>query len=161
MHPASRVGRGRVCMAQRRNAGQALVELALTLPVLLGVVAVLFQLGVLFVAYMSIVHATRDVGRWVSVHPDTTDADIQAHIQANMPSTISGQNLSVQVTPACATLSNGRCTQRPAGATVQIHMSYDPSSSVFLPTRIAWGFFNASVPLRLPPYDYFVMVEQH
>jgi Flp pilus assembly protein TadG len=47
--------------------GQALVELALIMPLLVGVVAVLFQTGVLFLSYLSLVHASRDVGRWLAV----------------------------------------------------------------------------------------------
>jgi len=34
---------------------------------------VLFQFGILFVAYLSLVHETRDIGRNVAVHPDTLD----------------------------------------------------------------------------------------
>ncbi len=143
-----------------RSRAQALVELGLVLPLLVGIVMVLFQFGVLFVIYLSLVHATRDVGRWMAVHPDTTDAQFQAYVSADMPSTISGANLTAQVLPACPSLSNGVCTARPAGSALHIHMSYDPSMSVFLPTRLSLGFFNASVPVGLPPYDYYVMVEQ-
>ena len=141
--------------------GQALVELALVMPMLAGIIAVLFQLGILFVVYLSVVHATRDVGRWISVHPDTTDSMFLAHVAADMPSTIDAANLTAQVVPACPSLTNGRCASRPAGTTLQIHMSYDAQSSVFLPARISWGFFTFAVPLALPPYDYYVMVEQH
>ena len=52
-----------------RVRSQALVEFALVMPVLVGIVAVLFQMGFLFVAYVSLLHATRDVGRWLAVHP--------------------------------------------------------------------------------------------
>src|ERR1044072_854122 len=53
--------------------GQALVELAIVMPILVGIVAVLFLLGILFVAYLSLVHEMRDVGRWAAVHPNTVD----------------------------------------------------------------------------------------
>jgi hypothetical protein len=143
-----------------RGRAQALVELGLVMPLLVGMVMVLFQFGVLFVIYLSIVHATRDVGRWLAVHPDTTDAQFQAYVSADMPSTISGTSLTAQALPACPSLSNGICTSRPAGSALHIHMTYDPVKSVFLPTRLSLGFFNASVPIALPPYDYYVMVEQ-
>jgi hypothetical protein len=40
---------------------------------LLGIITVLFQFGILFIAYLSLVHETRDIGRFVAVHPDTID----------------------------------------------------------------------------------------
>jgi hypothetical protein len=143
-----------------RNRAQALVELGLVMPVLVGIVVVLFQFGVLFVIYLSIVHATRDVGRWLAVHPDTTDAQFQSYVSADMPSTISGAYLTAQALPGCASLSNGICTARSAGSALHIRMSYDPIMSVFLPTQLNLGFFNASVPIVLPQYDYYVMIEQ-
>ena len=39
-----------------RARAQALVELGLVMPLLVGIVMVLFQFGVLFVIYLSIVH---------------------------------------------------------------------------------------------------------
>lgn len=147
--------------ASSASRAQALVELALVMPLLVGIAAVLFQLGTLFIIYLSLVHATRDIGRWISVHPDTTDAAFQAYVTADMPTTIDGRNLIAEVTPACPSLSNGRCAARPARATLRIRMSYDASSSIFIPNRLSLGFLNVSVPLALPPYDYYVMVEQH
>src|SRR3954454_6518893 len=83
------------------SPGQALVELALTLPILLGIVAVLFQFGIIFVSYLSIVHETRDVGRWIAVHPDDkSDADLLIMAKANAPQVINPSNLNLTVTPA-------------------------------------------------------------
>src|ERR1700704_1695090 len=65
--------RARPVALARHTPGQALVELAIVLPILLGIVTVLFQFGILFIAYLSIVHETRDIGRFVAVHPDTID----------------------------------------------------------------------------------------
>src|SRR5258707_13177961 len=70
MKPARNV---RPRSAHRSSRGQALVELALVMPLLVGIIAVLFQLGILFVAYLSLVHQTRDIGRYVAVHPDVLD----------------------------------------------------------------------------------------
>jgi hypothetical protein len=136
------------------------VELALVMPVLVGLAAVLFQLGILFLIYLSLVHAGRDVGRWISVHPDTTDAQFQTHVNADMPSTISAVLLTAQALPTCPTLTAGKCASRPAGNALHIHLSYDASASIFLPTSLNLGFLNVSVPVVLPPYDYYVMVEQ-
>jgi Flp pilus assembly protein TadG len=60
---------------RRQTRGQALVELALIMPLLVGVLVVLLQFGILFVTHLSIVHMGRDVARWISVHPDVRDAD--------------------------------------------------------------------------------------
>src|SRR4051812_46165047 len=111
-----------------RQRAQALVELALTMPVLVGLVAAIFQLALLFVVYLSMVHASRDVGRWLAVHPDTTDAQFQAYVAADMPSTISAAYLTAQAFPACPALSSGRCTGRPAASALHIRMTYDASS---------------------------------
>jgi hypothetical protein len=142
------------------NGAQALVELALTLPALVALAAALFQLGLLFVVYLSMVHASRDVARWLAVHPDTTDTQFQAYVSADMPSTISGANLTAQALPACPTLAAGHCTGRSAGAALHIRMTYDAHSVVFLPS-LRLGFINYSIPTVLPPYDYWVMVEAH
>jgi Flp pilus assembly protein TadG len=143
-----------------RCRSQALVELALVMPVLVGVVAALYQLGTLFLIYMSLVHATRDVGRWMAVHPDTTDAQFQAYVSADVPSTIVAAKLTAQALPACPSLTNGKCSARPAGSALHIRMTYDASASVFLPTSLSLGFVSLSAPAVLPPYDYYVMVEQ-
>lgn len=139
---------------------QALVELALTLPALVAMAAALFQLGILFVVYLSMVHASRDVGRWLAVHPDTTDTQFQAYVSADMPSTISGANLTAEALPACPSLTAGHCNGRSAGSPLHIRMTYDARSVVFLPS-LRLGFVSYTIPTVLPPYDYWVMVEAH
>ena len=62
------------------------MELALVMPIRLGIIAVLFQFGVIFVSLLTIVHEARDVGRWVAVHPDTkTDLELQTMARTNSP----------------------------------------------------------------------------
>src|SRR5205085_1296113 len=58
---------------QASSRAQSLVELAIIMPMLVGLIAVLFQFGILFISYLSLVHATRDIARFVAVHPDTID----------------------------------------------------------------------------------------
>jgi Flp pilus assembly protein TadG len=146
--------------SDHQQNGQALVELAVVLPVLVGMVTVLFQLGLLLVIYLSLVHATRDVGRWLAVHPDTTDAQLRAYVNTDMPTTIAATAVTVTATPACASLSSGHCALRLAGSALHIHVSYDATGNVFLPTNFAIGWFKVRVPVVLPPYDYYVMIEQ-
>jgi Flp pilus assembly protein TadG len=158
----------------RRWRGQALVELALVMPLLVGIVAVLFQFGLLFVAYLSIVNETRDIGRYVAVHPDVVDgtaADCPAASTAtslwnqvcdDAPSVINAANVLPSFSPICATLSNGKCALRTAGTAVHISLTYNASSIIFLPTHFRLGsFLQVEMPSTLPAYDYYVMVEQH
>jgi len=167
---------------ERKDRAQALVELALVMPLLLGLVAILLQFGVLFISYLSLVHATRDIARWVAVHPDTIDGRPTAgnppcaappnnsmwdHICDNdVPSVINRNNIQdlPLASPACASLdANGHCP-RPTGSAITINMSYDASSNIFLPTTIRWGpwlRFDVPVAFRTMSYDYTAMVEPH
>jgi hypothetical protein len=162
----------------RKQKGQALVELAIVMPILVGMIAVLFQLGILFVAYLSLVHEMRDVGRWAAVHPDTYDGtscsdagSLFAQVCADAPSVIDPTKLTFSViqgsdlqTRTCTLpLVNGRCTARPAYVELRMRIQYDAASSlIFLPTNFRLGpWLQVKVPTNLPPYDLSVMVEQH
>src|SRR5712691_3227127 len=107
------------------SRGQSLVELALIMPLLVGIVAVLFQFGILFVAYLSIVNETRDIGRYVAVHPDTVDGTLCTSANSlwkqvcdDAPSVISAANVTPTFTPSCTTLASGKCTGRTAGTSI-------------------------------------------
>ena len=154
--------RRRLSAARSASRGQALVELALVLPILLGIVAVLFQFGVIFVSYLAIVHETRDVGRWIAVHPDDkSDLQLQDMAKANAPQVINTSNLSLTVTPTCGTPKPTHCPNRATAATVTLHMTYDVTSSLFLPSRIRWGFVQLQLPAMNATYDYAVEIEPH
>lgn len=146
-----------------RHRGQSLVELALVMPMFFGMVVVLFQWGVLFMTYQSLVHATRDVGRWLAVHPDSTDAEIQAYILSHLPANLAPSSIdftSSPWTPACAARdAANRCASRVTGAAVRVGLLYDASPHVFLPSGINLPFFRVTVPTTLPRYDYYVMIE--
>jgi Flp pilus assembly protein TadG len=142
-----------------KNRAQALVELALITPLMVGIIAVLFQFGILFVAYLSLVHATRDVGRWMAVHPDTIDSDAVIYARADMPSVIDPTQTSVTLSPTCSVTP---CTARTAYSPLQLTVSYNASSIIFLPSTFRLGpWLNVVMPTALPPYQYQVMVEQH
>jgi|SRR4051794_34604851 hypothetical protein len=152
----------RLQVARSASPGQALVELALVLPILLGIVAVLFQFGVIFVSFLSIVHETRDVGRWIAVHPDDkSDVDLEIMAKANAPQVINTSNLHLTVSPACPSPKPTHCPSRATAATVTLHMTYDVTSSLFLPSRIRWGFLQLQLPAMNAAYDYAVEVEPH
>jgi hypothetical protein len=152
-----------------KNSAQALVELALVMPILVGIIAVLFQFGILFVAYLSLVHETRDIGRYVSVHPDTIDGtscttanSLWKQVCDDAPTVIDSSRVTPSFTPTCASLSSGKCANRPALSSLHIAMTYNASSLIFLPTTFRLGpWLNVAIPTSLPTYDYYVMVEQH
>ena len=160
-----------------RDEGQALVELALVMPLLVGIVAVLFQFGILFIAYLGLVHEMRDVARWAAVHPDTKDGSscfdnnsLWKQVCDNVPSVVDPNRITFSVLPAagdgvtrsCAALSSGKCSLRPAGSELRLRLSYDASTIIFLPNNFRLGpYLQVAMPTSLPPYDYSVMVEQH
>lgn len=89
--------------AQRqRSEAQAIVELALVMPMLVGIIAVLFQFGILFMSYETLIHMTRDAGRYLSVHPDTQDEDVMKYVLKDMPTSV--------MFPTIADGPNIRCT---------------------------------------------------
>jgi hypothetical protein len=161
------------------SRAQALVELTLVMPVLVGMIAVLFQFGILFIAYLALVHEMRDIGRFAAVHPDTVDgtsadcgtsaASLWAQVCNDAPSVVDPNRITFSViqsqdgvTHSCTSLSGGHCTLRPVGAELRMRLSYDASSIMFLPTTFRLGpWFNVSLSPTLPPYDYSIMVEQH
>jgi hypothetical protein len=168
------------------SRAQALVELALVMPLMVGIIAILMQFGVLFISYLSLVHATRDVARFVAVHPDTIDGapspaslstppcatarpsgSLWDHVCTyDVPSVIDRNKIQdlPLVSPACASLDSfGHCP-RATGSAITVNMSYDSSSSIFLPMSVRWGpFLKYDVPTSLltMTYDYTVMVEPH
>jgi hypothetical protein len=168
-------------MKTRKDKAQALVELALVMPVLVGMIAVLFQFGILFVAYLSLTHEMRDIGRWVAVHPDTDDGtaasctnttatDLWRQLCGDAPSVIDPTKLTLSVvagtdgqTRACRPLpANGKCASRPAGTELRLRLAYDASTIIFLPSNFRLGpWMQVKIPTTLPPYDYSIMVEQH
>ena len=138
------------------------MELAIVFPFLIGLVAVLFQLGILFMVYLALINTTRDIGRYLAVHPDNTDSTVTTYVQTNLPSLLQSANVTVTLTPSCTSLSNGYCSGRPSGSSQKLRLTYDATANIFLPTNFRLGFFQASVPSAstLIVYDYYVMVEQ-
>jgi hypothetical protein len=159
--------------SKNKSKAQSLVELALVMPLLVGIIAVLFQFGILFVAYLSIVNETRDIGRFVSVHPDTIDGvagtactaagTLWKQVCDDAPSVIDKTRITPTFSPACASLTAGKCTGRVAGAQMQITLQYAAAGSlIFLPTDFRLGpWLRVAIPTDLPAYSYFVMVETH
>jgi Flp pilus assembly protein TadG len=153
------VRRPRAVDAKHTSKGQSLVELAIITPIMVGIIAVLFQFGILFVAYLSVVHSTRDIGRWLAVHPDTTDSAAVTYARGDMPPVIDSTQASFTVSPSCMSTP---CTARTAYSPLTLTVSYNASSIFFLPSTFRLGpWLNVVMPTALPSYQYQVMVEQH
>jgi hypothetical protein len=168
----AQAGRPRPAHPQPKHKAQSLVEFAIIVPLMVGIVAVLFQLGILFIAYLSLVHETRDIGRFVAVHPDTIDGvagtactatgTLWRQVCDDAPSVVDKTLVTPTFAPACATLTAGKCTGRTAFSQMHITLQYNASSIIFLPSTFRLGpWLNVAIPTSLPAYDYYVMVEQH
>ena len=146
-------------MSRRSERGQALVELALYLPFFLGFLLVCFQFAFILFAHLSVLNATRDLGRWLSVHPHTTDAQALAEIRSRLPAEVRAADLTVTFSPSCTTLTQGKCANRPVGTTLSATLTYDASSALFLPASWSLGGLRLSFPTRLAPYTLYLAVE--
>lgn len=159
----------------RSDRGQALVELALVMPLMVGLIAVLFQFGILFIAYLSLVHEMRDIGRFAAVHPDTVDgtscasaSSLWAQMCNDAPSVIDPNGVTFSIVQGadgqkrtCTALSGGRCTNRPTGVELRMQMQYDLSKIMFLPASFRLGpWLNVGLNPQVI-YAYSIMVEQH
>lgn len=157
--------------SDRALPSQALVEFAFVMPVLFGLTTALLQMGIIFMVYLAMIHSTRDVARWLAVHPDTTDADVETYIAGHLPSILIPGRLDFTAlsssdpqarpwAPTCASLdSNGRCASRPAGSAQTIALTYDAAGHLFLPNQWNFGGVIYTIPSVLPRYSYTVMIE--
>jgi len=143
------------CRVRTGSRAQSLVEFAIIVPLMVGIVAVLFQLGILFISYLSLVHETRDIGRFVAVHPDMIDGtcitnnSLWKQVCDDAPSVVDKTLVTPTFAPACATLTAGKCTGRTAFSQMHITLQYNASSIIFLPTTFRLGpFLNVTIPTR-------------
>lgn len=81
----------------RRQKGQALVELALVLPVLLLILFGIMEFGRIFHAYLVITNAAREGGREGSIN--NNDSQIKAIVEKAAAPSLNLDNLSVTITP--------------------------------------------------------------
>jgi Flp pilus assembly protein TadG len=60
--------------SHRKEHGQSMVEVALTLPFLLVIILALVEMGILFASYIALVNATREGAIYSSMHPELSDS---------------------------------------------------------------------------------------
>jgi len=113
----------------RRQSGQALVELALVLPILLLILMAIVDFGRVFHGHLAVTAAARQAGREASL--GRTDAEIIDRARrAAVP--LSSAALTVQVTPAFSL--------RHAGTAIEVTITYrmdilTPLIEPFFPSR--------------------------
>ncbi len=134
------------------HEGQSVVELALFMPLLAFFLVGALQYGLLFLADLALTNVGRDGTRWLSVHPDTTDASFSSMIATRLPSAVTSSGLAIAVTPPCPTLTGGSCDTRPTGTTLAITYTYDVSALViasFIPiptTQLRYTMYARAEP---------------
>ena len=99
---------------KKSNAGQSVVEFALTLPLLLFIALGVLDLGRVYFAYMTVINATREGARYGAANPNNNSGIIS---HATNEATGSGITLS-NVTVSCAS----GCT---LGNPIRVTVSYN------------------------------------
>jgi Flp pilus assembly protein TadG len=95
-----RKNRPRRARSRRREEGQALVEFALVLPVILLVLVGIVQFGLMFYTYIDLTSATRDAARRVAVSRSTGAGLTQARqVVADATTAVNSANATVTLTP--------------------------------------------------------------
>ncbi|MCC7107087.1 MAG: pilus assembly protein [Chloroflexi bacterium] len=143
--------------------GQALVELAFLIPFVTVFVMGCLQFAVLYQAEISVVNATRDLARWLAVHPNTTDAVATAALQSRLPANLQAAQLTITMNPPCNTIdASGKCVSTPTrspGNDLAVTLQYNASNIVFLPTTFQVGNVSLNIPTTLPAYTIHVSCE--
>jgi hypothetical protein len=121
---------------------------------------VTIQLALLFIQHYSVQRTTRETARWIAINSDTTDAMLLSHVTANpLPGLTPARFQQVTATPACASLTSGRCAARVPGEMVSVQIQYNATDWIFLPTEYQLGDLQARIPIDLISYQVAVMIE--
>ncbi|MFN8632249.1 MAG: TadE family protein [Chloroflexota bacterium] len=145
--------------------GQSVLELAIFMPLLLVFTLACIQFAVIFMTYVNVVNVTRDAARWVAIHPHVVDGNSSTSgstiytITHRLPAGLNSGALSLSITPACASLTSGKCTGRDTGADIAVTATYTITSHLFLPASFGWGSYTITIPSTLPTYTIHMQVE--
>ena len=153
-----------------------MVEFALALPLFALFVFVVIELSLVMVSYYSETRMARETARWLAINGKTIDSDVALHVQNTMLpgligapiSAVSDDNITavynvgkMQVTFMACGAASVPCTatNRAAGTTLYVEMSYDVANLLFLPTSFNMGYLHTALPTALPAYRVWVMNE--
>lgn len=136
-----------------------MLELAFVLPLLTFFALACFQLGLVLLAYISVMNAARDVARWIAVHPNTLDSAAVSSLQSRLPADLNAASLGIAISPACTALTQGKCLNRAAGNDLAVTLTYDVTSRFFLPHQFTLGVLSIQLPTSLPAYTMHLQTE--
>jgi Flp pilus assembly protein TadG len=134
-----------------RLGGQAAVEFALVLTVAMIVLFVAIQLAVIGQAALALGQMNYQGARYAAINSSSTCAAVAAYMQGVGSPTVTkdgvqcGSGGGVQVTMTCPSSSGGTCTTRAFGDPVQISLSFDATSLLFLSPK----FLGIAFPTTL------------
>ena len=115
-------------MMKPNNRGQAIVEFALILPILIVLVMGILEFGLFFHSYVNISFASKEAARLAALDANATSQSIAASVQATMPAT---SNIAITLTPAAP-----RTTGLPVTVSVSTqHTFMTPVISVLAPSN--------------------------
>lgn len=112
----------------KKNRGQAMVEFALVLPILIIIITGILEFGLFFNSYINITFASKEGARIASLDTNATNQRIQTAARAAIPN--SG-NVTVTVSPAAP-----RVTGAPVTVTVSMpHTFITPIIAAVVPSN--------------------------
>ena len=88
---------------RREESGAAVVEMALSLPILLVMIYGMFQVGVIMAADAGMQHALGEGARMATLYPTPTDANIKSKMEAK----VFGMFIGTYTIPNPTTVSSG------------------------------------------------------
>lgn len=140
--------------------GQAMVEFALVLPILVFFVFMALQVAMILGAYVSVIQLARHSARYVAVHPEMYDNEIMDQaVEPSTPTNLDyGDFLSITIDPGVCDSgdsSTNPCSDRIAGDPVTVSLQYNAADLMFLPTT----FFGFTIPTTLPSLSATMVVE--
>jgi Flp pilus assembly protein TadG len=151
--------RWRACQPRGARRGQALVEMALLIPLMIILLLGCLQFGLLFQAYLSTMNATRDAARWLVVNPHQTDTTATTTLLARLPSNLQSAHMTIGITPTCAVLTASKCSGRTTGTTLTVTMTYDAAQMLFVPNPLHFLGYSVAMPTSLPAYSISMGIE--
>lgn len=112
--------------------GQAVVEFALVLPVLMILALMIVQYGIIYRTAAQLTNLSREGARYAATAP-TSDAAIDQRIEDVIPSNINYNDINIAFDP----VSETDIRRLPgSGSTITVIVTYDMSKKVFLPSTI-------------------------
>lgn len=125
-----------------KNDGQAIMEFALLLPILVLFIVVGIQFALLLNAYLSLTHLARAGARYATVN-FSTDSTISNYVRSSIPGTLNPIKIATTVSPGQGT------TYRTTGYTITVNVGYDMRDKMFIPSTFSLGTFTLALPTRL------------